>query len=209
MIEKARGDDEFANQARVPDRHLQRDRASIAESKNICPLDMEVFEKSRRVIGGPLKAEGPVGNIRSVAESLLLKGNHLPVAGEFRKQFAERCLNGIAAAVQQHQGWTLRMRSSMNFVIHVKAIHRCIAFLGFHAILLFACVRSSTGEGPHGPAENNGRENNHGHDGFHRRGHRPVSFTRRSSLSRIISFRSAAGRISHGPYFTPGCFEMS
>jgi hypothetical protein len=85
VIEKARCDDQFANLARVPDRDLKRDRASIAESKNICLLDMEVFEKSRCIVRRPLEAERPVGNIRSVPKSLLLKGNHLPVAGELWK----------------------------------------------------------------------------------------------------------------------------
>ena len=32
---------------------------------------------------------------------------------------------------------------------------------------------------------------------------------RRSSLSRTISLRSAAGRISNGPAFTPGCFDIN
>jgi hypothetical protein len=32
---------------------------------------------------------------------------------------------------------------------------------------------------------------------------------RRSSLPRIISPRSAAGRISKGPIFTPGCFDIN
>jgi hypothetical protein len=85
VIEKPRGDDQFANQARMPDRHLQRDRASIAESKNIRLIDMEVFEKIRCIVGRPLEAERPVGNIRCVPESLLLKGNYLPVAGELWK----------------------------------------------------------------------------------------------------------------------------
>lgn len=104
VVEKAGGDDEFANQARVPDRHLQRDRASIAESKNICLLHVEVFEKSRCIIGGSFEAEGPVENIGNVAESLLLKSDDLAVAGEFRNQFAERSLNGIAAACMSTRG---------------------------------------------------------------------------------------------------------
>src|SRR5258706_14096485 len=32
---------------------------------------------------------------------------------------------------------------------------------------------------------------------------------RRRSLSRIISVKSAAGRISKGPAFTPGCFDIN
>jgi hypothetical protein len=32
---------------------------------------------------------------------------------------------------------------------------------------------------------------------------------RRCSLSRIISLKSAAGRISKGPAFTPGCFDIN
>jgi hypothetical protein len=80
VIEKARCNDQLVNQARMPDRHLQRDRASIAKSKNISSLDVKVFEKSRRIIGGPLETEGPVGNVRSVSKSLLFKGNYLPAS---------------------------------------------------------------------------------------------------------------------------------
>jgi hypothetical protein len=45
----------------------------------------------------------------------------------------------------------------------------------------------------------------------HGRPHREVSFRRRRSLSLIISFISAAGRISISPHFnlTPGHWEMS
>jgi hypothetical protein len=57
VVEKARCDHQFAYEARLQDRHLQLDRASIAESKNICLLDVEVVEKTRRVIGGPLEAD--------------------------------------------------------------------------------------------------------------------------------------------------------
>lgn|SRR5215472_983036 len=32
---------------------------------------------------------------------------------------------------------------------------------------------------------------------------------RRSALSRIISVKSAAGRISKGPNLTPGCFDIN
>jgi hypothetical protein len=32
---------------------------------------------------------------------------------------------------------------------------------------------------------------------------------RRRSLSRIISVKSSAGRISKGPTFTPGCFDIN
>src|SRR5581483_3430916 len=40
------------------------------------------------------------------------------------------------------------------------------------------------------------------------RGYRAACL-RRFSLSAIIWFRSAAGRISQGPYLNPGCCEMS
>jgi hypothetical protein len=35
------------------------------------------------------------------------------------------------------------------------------------------------------------------------------ALARRCSLSRIIPLRSAAGRISNGPAFTPGCFDIN
>src|SRR5215510_610888 len=34
-------------------------------------------------------------------------------------------------------------------------------------------------------------------------------FERRRSLSRIIAVKSSAGRISKGPTFTPGCFDIN
>jgi hypothetical protein len=53
----------------------------------------------------------------------------------------------------------------------------------------------------------------HDTDHFSPRGHphREVSFRRRRSLFLIISFKSAAGRISIVPHFnfTPGHWEMS
>jgi hypothetical protein len=37
----------------------------------------------------------------------------------------------------------------------------------------------------------------------------PFVLARRRSLSRIISVNSSAGRISKGPAFTPGCFDIN
>ena len=36
-----------------------------------------------------------------------------------------------------------------------------------------------------------------------------LAFPRRCSLSRTMALRSAAGRISHGPNLTPGCFDIN
>ena len=80
---------QLANQARMPDRHLQRDRAAVAEAENICLFDVEVLDECSRIIGGLLEAEGSIRNVRGMTESLLLKRYDLPTAREFRKQVTE------------------------------------------------------------------------------------------------------------------------
>src|SRR5271156_913255 len=107
----------------MPDRHLQRDRAAGAESKNIGLIDMEILEQRSRVICGLFEAERPVCNVCGVAESLL-KRAHLPVAREFRQHMAERGLDRVSAAMKQHKRRMCRARGSMNLVINSEAVNR-------------------------------------------------------------------------------------
>ena len=53
---------EFANHARMPDRHLRDDRAATAESKNIGLIYVEILDQRSRVICGLFEAERPVCN---------------------------------------------------------------------------------------------------------------------------------------------------
>jgi len=64
----------------VPDRHLQRDGAAIAESEEIRFLDVQILQQRRGVVRGLLEAERPVGDVRRVSIALLLKGDDLPLA---------------------------------------------------------------------------------------------------------------------------------
>jgi hypothetical protein len=109
-----------------------------------------------------------------------------------------------------------RARGSMNLIINSEAVNRRVASFNFHFVLLLALAWSCTSSSLTKTAE---RQDCHqaslGHDPDHSfprgRPHREVSFRRRRSLSLMISFISAAGRISIVPHFnfTPGHWEMS
>src|SRR5580693_100829 len=118
----------------MPDRHQQRDCAAIAESENIGLIYVEIFEQRSRVICGLFEAERPVCNVRCVAVSLLLKRDHLPVAGKFRQHMAERGLYRVSAAMKQHKRRMRRAHGSMNLVINSEAVNRRVAFFNFHFV---------------------------------------------------------------------------
>jgi hypothetical protein len=99
------------------DRHLQGDRAPIAESKNIGMIYMEILEQRTRVICGLFEAERTVCNVRGVAVSLLLKRDHLPVSREFRQPMAERGLYRVLRrdeAAQEADASDSRFHESRN-----------------------------------------------------------------------------------------------
>jgi hypothetical protein len=48
----------------MPDRHLQRDRTAIAETKEISLFDVQIVQQRRSVVRRLLEAERPVGKCR-------------------------------------------------------------------------------------------------------------------------------------------------
>jgi len=77
-----------------------------------------------------LEAERPVSDVRGVTVTLLFERDDLPALGEHRQHVAERRLDRIATAVQQHQWRLSRIGRAVDFVIQLEAIDGRISGLG-------------------------------------------------------------------------------
>ena len=83
----------------MPDRHLQRDGAAIAEPKEIGFFDVQVVQQRGSVFCRLLEAERPVGDVRRVAVALLLERDDLPATCKLGQDVAERSLDCVAATM--------------------------------------------------------------------------------------------------------------
>jgi hypothetical protein len=82
----------------MPDCHLQRDGAAVAEAEEVGAVDVQMRQQRPGVVGRLLEAERPV-DIRRVPVALLLERDDLPGAGERRQDLAEGGLDRVAAAL--------------------------------------------------------------------------------------------------------------
>jgi hypothetical protein len=49
--EERRDGDELSHDARMPDRHLQRNRSAVAETEKVGVVNVQVFQERRGVVG--------------------------------------------------------------------------------------------------------------------------------------------------------------
>ena len=138
---------------RMTNGDLQSGRAAIAETHDVCFVDLELLEQCRHVVGVLLKTQRPV-DVRSVPVRLQLDGDDAMRFGEFR-QHAPICrFNCRSSAVNQHQ----RPAAAVNLVIHLQTIHLRIMTgllrLGVHLQMSYRHKKQNQqrfihGSGPH------------------------------------------------------------
>jgi hypothetical protein len=136
--EKSPRHHQLAHNVRMPDRHLQRDRATVAEAEEVRLGDVQMLKQRRSIFRGLHKAERSVGDIRRVPETLLLKRDELAVARQTFEYVPKGCPDGVAAAMQQHQRRACGARRTVDLVEHLEAIHRSVAGLCLHLHSPFA-----------------------------------------------------------------------
>jgi hypothetical protein len=84
-------------------------------------LDAQIRQQRRGVVGRLLETERPV-DVGCVAVALLLERDDLSRPGERRQYMAERRLDGVAAAMQQHEWWLVQTRRSVDLVVQPETV---------------------------------------------------------------------------------------
>ena len=110
----------------MQDRNLQSNCPAVAETKEISRAELQIILEGCGIVCRLLKTERAVRNISGVPVSLLLECNYLPCACQLRQNEGERCLDCIAATMQQHYRRAGRIRSAMDLIIKTKAVDRGI-----------------------------------------------------------------------------------
>ena len=111
----------------MPDRHLQRDCAAVAETEEIGLFDVQVLQQCGGVVRRLLEAERPLDDVRRVTIALLLERDDLPLARERRQDLAERRLDGVSAAMQQHERRSRGVRDAVNLEVESEAVDGSVA----------------------------------------------------------------------------------
>src|SRR4029450_13826730 len=83
--------------------------------------DAQSRGERRGVVSRLLEAERPV-DVGCVAVALLLERDDLSRPGERRQYMAERRLDGVAAAMQQHEWWLVQTRRSVDLVVQPETV---------------------------------------------------------------------------------------
>jgi hypothetical protein len=83
----------------MPDCHLQRNGASIAEAKEVRFSDVEEFQQAGGVVRGLFEGERPIGKVCRMTIALLFKRDDLPVAGQRGEHLPKRRADCVATAV--------------------------------------------------------------------------------------------------------------
>src|SRR4051812_7427145 len=95
-------EDQLVNAIRMSNRELERVARSVAETKDIRLLDMQVPEKSVHIVRRALVRDRSFA-VACAAVALLLQGDHLPSPGQEGKNPAPCDINRRAASMKQNE----------------------------------------------------------------------------------------------------------
>ena len=98
----------------MPDTHLQGDRASDAIAERVGAFELEPVKESGGIVGHRFECQRAI-DIRRVSVRLLLDGDGLPSVRERRQNRCEGSIDGVQAAVKEHQ----RSADAVNLVQYI------------------------------------------------------------------------------------------
>src|SRR5215210_2858229 len=110
---------------------LQRDAATQGKAEDVGVFEPEVLDQASDVVRHLLEAQRAI-DIGSVPVSLEFDRDELPGLGQQWQHLSKVGLNGSETAMKQDQRFT----GPVDFVVHLKAVHRGISHLTtciFHA----------------------------------------------------------------------------